>query len=148
MSTTKIEYSDFSVEVNFELPVNEHNYNKDYIALHRGKKSLHIAPNEVSLNDVKGLVSGDEELCKRIIDRIGSFAISDGLRLRRFVDIPYTQSNATYIALITDKRHVDDKYFLKNYGGETLKEFTKRVTACFDNREFYVHIYEGYDTNK
>lgn len=147
MSTTKIDYSDFSVEVNFELPVNEHNYNKDFIALRRGKKSLHISPNEVSLNDVKGLVSGNEELCKKIIDQIGRFSIFDGLRLRRFVDVPLTNNGPTYIALITNKRHVDDKYFLRSYYNETLKEFTKRAHTCFDIREFYVDIFEGYSTD-
>lgn len=53
----------------------------------------------------------------------------------------------TYIALITDRRHVDDKYFLKSYNNETLEEFTKRAHACFDCREFYVDIYEGYSAN-
>lgn len=147
MNTTKIDYSDFSIEVNFELPVNEHNYNKDFIALRRGKESLHISPNEVSLNDVKGLVSGDEELCKKIIDRIGRFSIFDGLRLRRVVDVPLTNNGLAYIALITNKHNVDDKHFIKSYYNETLKEFTKRAHACFDTREFYVDIFEGYKTN-
>lgn len=55
--------------------------------------------------------------------------------------------NAIYIALITNKRTTDDKYFIKSTHGETLKEFTKRANTCFDNREFYVDIYEGHSTN-
>lgn len=118
-----------------------------YNNLRRGKESLHISPNEVSLNDVKGLVSGDEELCKKIIDRIGRFSIFDGLRLRRVVDVPLTNNGPAYIALITNKHNVDDKHFIKSYYNETLKEFTKRAHACFDTREFYVDIFEGYKTN-
>ena len=57
-------------------------------------------------------------------------------------------NKAIYIALITNKRTTDDKYFIKSLNDETLEDFTKRANTCFDSREFYVDIYKGYSTNK
>lgn len=53
----------------------------------------------------------------------------------------------TYIALISNRRNTDERYFIKSSRDETLQEFTKRAHTCFDNREFYVDIYEGYLAN-
>lgn len=48
-----------------------------------------------------------------------------------------------YIALITDRHDVYDRYWLRSTPGETLEAFAKRMHKCYDYLSYYVDICEA-----
>lgn len=47
-----------------------------------------------------------------------------------------------YVALITSKRDMSDKYFVKSRKDEKANDFKRRVNSCYDNTISYIEFFE------